>query len=406
MGRTPRSFWGIAFFFLLALSAPSVLRAETAPNEELEKILQKIEARHYRWIAIRADVLLFFAKAGDPSAMCAGELLYQRLDERMFLTCADAQQELLFVFRAFDRRFDLYLPGQNTVYHGSIFDMEDSPDIESHLKARDLYRALKPTAVDPRRTRIERTNSAITSLEVYGRNDSEDQRVRKLYLTPEGDVRGELFYDPKGQPVTEIQRYDFRELRGRAGLYASVIFPKKITIMSPGTRKGSAIFFTRVATQDTIDPLEFILRVPPGTKEVFLDEKDSRFQSPSTLKGEILPARETERSAPSTVRKKSKKPEPPSPSAPQTPKNASEPEPDERSEGKVLSVPSKEKTFELESPSSQKKPAELPMKTVPLPENPDADIVPEGPSSSEPASSNPQTTLDPSVAPSVEMGRS
>jgi hypothetical protein len=153
MGRILRSFF-LTVPFLFLLSSGPLSWAGTAPGAELEGILQKIESRHYRWIAIRADVLLFFAKAGDPNAMCGGELLYQRLDERMLLTCVDARQELIFVFRTFDRRFDLYLPAQNTVYHGSIFDLEDSPDIESHLKARDLYRALKPMAVDPRRARV------------------------------------------------------------------------------------------------------------------------------------------------------------------------------------------------------------------------------------------------------------
>ncbi|MDD5226273.1 MAG: hypothetical protein PHV97_03690, partial [Candidatus Omnitrophica bacterium] len=160
--RFSRSFF-LASLLISFLSFSPFARAETVPGSELEGILQKIESRHYRWIAIRADVLLFFAKAGDPNAMCGGELLYQRLDERMFLTCVDARQELMFVFRTLDRRFDLYLPAQNTVYHGSIFDLEDSPDIESHLKARDLYRALKPMAVDPRRAKVERTNSLVTS---------------------------------------------------------------------------------------------------------------------------------------------------------------------------------------------------------------------------------------------------
>ena len=280
--RASRSFFEI-FLFIALLGFGSLSWAETAPSAELEGILQKIESRHYRWIAIRADVLLFFAKTGDPNAMCGGELLYQRLDERMFLTCVDTRQELMFVFRTLDRRFDLYLPAQNTVYHGSIFDLEDSPDIESHLKARDLYRALKPMAVDPSRTKVERTNSAITSLDVYGRSEDEGTLVRKLYLTPEGDVRGELFYDSKKRPITEIQRYDFRELRGHVGSYDSIIFPKKITILSPETKKGSAIFFTRVTALDTIDPLEFILRVPPGTKEIFLDEKPSMPSEPTQL---------------------------------------------------------------------------------------------------------------------------
>src|SRR5664279_2516925 len=73
--RTLRSFFGI-ILCLFFLGWSSVSWAETAPNAELEGILRKIESRHYRWIAIRADVLLFFAKAGDPNAMCGGELLY------------------------------------------------------------------------------------------------------------------------------------------------------------------------------------------------------------------------------------------------------------------------------------------------------------------------------------------
>ncbi|MFH0984806.1 MAG: hypothetical protein V1882_04655 [Candidatus Omnitrophota bacterium] len=378
--------------------------AETASSAELEGVLRKIESRHYRWIAIRADVLLFFAKAGDPNAMCGGELLYQRLDERMFLTCVDAKQELLFVFRTSDRRFDLYLPGQNKVYHGSIFDMEDSPDIESHLKARDLYRALKPTAVDPRRTQIERTNSAITSLDVYGRNDSEKLLVRKLYLTPEGDVRGELFYDPKGRPVTEIQRYDFRELRGRSGLYDSVIFPKKITILSPETKKGSAIFFTNVTALDTADPLDFILRVPPGTQEIFLDEKDPRFQRSKSSESEVRLAPKVGRFTPLTPEKAPKKAGT-APLSPQSAKIAPLPATGTKPVKENLPASTKEKPTEFESPSPQRESMKPSTKATP-PENPDADIAPEGPPPTEPSAANPQTTLDPSVQPSLEMALS
>ncbi|MFH1800985.1 MAG: hypothetical protein ABH891_09125 [Candidatus Omnitrophota bacterium] len=376
MVRLPRSFFWV-FFLVSLLSFGSPSRAETAPGAELEGILRKIESRHYRWIAIRADVFLFFAKAGDPNAMCGGELLYQRLDERMFLTCVDVRQKLIFVFRTLDRRFDLYLPAQNTVYHGSIFDLEDSPDIESHLKARDLYRALKPLAVDARRAKIERTNSAITSLDVYGRNKNEGKLERRLYLTPEGDVRGELFYNAEGRPVTEIQRYDFRELRGHADSYGPIIFPKKITITSPETKKGSAIFFTQVTALDTVDPLEFILRVPPGTKEVFLDEKDKSFATPT-------PA--------------------PSSSAKAVPVYLAKPR--KIPATKITPPAQKEK-----KPSEAPKPAATP--TLPASANvnvsasTDADMALEGPSTAESSSaSDAQTTLDPSVAPSLEMRKS
>jgi len=382
--HTLRSLF-LTVLFSALLCFASTAFADPAPNTELEGILQKIESRHYRWIAIRADVLLFFAKAGDSNAMCGGELLYQRLDERMFLTCVDTRQELMFVFRTLDRRFDLYLPAQNTVYHGSIFDLEDSPDIESHLKARDLYRALKPMAVDSRRTKVERTNSAITSLDVYDRSNNEESLVRKLYLTPEGDVRGELFYNSKGHPVTEIQRYDFHELPGHVGSYHSIIFPKKITITSPETKKGSAIFFTRVTALDTIAPLEFILKVPPGTKEVFLDEKDPRYQHSKTAATARTPApTPPKKTMPVYLAKPLEKP-----TAKITPAPAQKKKETPKVAAPVATAPA--------LPVSEDKNASV---------NADADLAVENQSPASPSSvPDDQTTLDPSVDPSMEMGK-
>lgn len=379
--RPARSFF-LAVLSISLLSFAPISWGETSPNAELEGIFRKIESRHYRWIAIRADVLLFFAKAGDPNAMCGGELLYQRLDERMFLTCVDARQELLFVFRTLDRRFDLYLPAQNTVYHGSVFDLEDSPDIESHLKARDLYRALKPLAMDPRRTKVDRTNSAITSLDVYGQGDKAGKLVRKLYLTPEGDVRGELFYNAEERPVTEIQRYDFYELRNHANSLGPVIFPKKITIVSPETKKGSAIFFTKVDALDAVDPLEFLFRVPPGTQEVFLDEKDPRFQpSKASSEAQALASAPPVKPVPVYLAK-----------------------PREVPVAKI-SPSAREKKATPEAPVPPATPALTASINTDASANADADISANtrGPVDQPVSTADNQTTLDPSVAPSEEM---
>ena len=388
MGRASRSFLLTALFLFLSSPTPFSW-AETAPNLELEGILQKIESRHYRWIGIRADVLFFFAGAGNSNAMCGGELLYQRLDERMILVCANTQKELAFVFRAFDRRFDLYLPSQKTVYHGSIFDLEDSPDIESHLKARDLYRALKPMTVDPRRTKVERANSLVTNLDVYSRNGAEGTILRRLYVTPEGDVRGEIYYGENGRSVTEIQRYDFKEFRGRAGIYDAIIFPKKITIISPETQKGSAVFFSKVTALDTIDPLDFILRIPPGTKEVFLEEKD--------------PRRQASKASPAVAEKAL--------AAASAPPQKTMP---------VYLARSWEAPLEKTKPTPVRKEKETPK--IPeavvapvLPPSMDADTAPKPADSATPESPqapaaqslapDDQTTLDPSVEPSLEMGK-
>ena len=376
-------------FSALVLFSSVCFAADPASNTELEGILQKIEARHYRWIAIKADVLVFFAGANSSKAMCGGELLYQRLDERMLLSCTDTRGKLVFGFRTLDRRFDLYLPSKNTIFHGSIFDLEGSPDIESHLKARDLYRALKPLAVDPRHAKVDRDNSAITSLDVFGAKDGKDILTRKLFLSPEGDVRGEVYYDAAGRSATEIQRYDFREVPGQAGSFRSIIYPKKITIISPELKKGTALFFTKVKALDTIDSPEFLLKAPPGTKEVFLDEQNPRFQYSKTL-----PAK---RAAPDTSFRT------PAPSANEIPVYYAKPL--EITEKKIAPVPAqKEKeTPKIEKPVNAPPAKETVGSPVRVPEDTDhsaeADIVVQGSSPDDSTPPYDPNSLDPSVEP-------
>lgn len=265
---------------IMLFSSPIFAQENFSQKSEIETLLKQIEYRHYRWIAFRADVMLFFVAPGNTQqTMCGGELLYQRLDERMLLSCYDSARNLVFVFRTLDRRFDLYFPSQNILYHGSVFDLEDSPEVESHLKLIDLYHALKPSMFDPQKTEVETVSDIKIGLNVYEDNGDERYLSRKIYMTPAGDVAGEIFFDPKGRPSTEIQRHDFKEIKESVGSFKSIYFPKKITIISPETGKNTAIFFNKVTPLDSIDAYQFLLRIHKGTKEVFLDEVDSRFSS-------------------------------------------------------------------------------------------------------------------------------
>jgi hypothetical protein len=264
-------------FFSVILLHPFPSRAVDTPSPALEALLKQVENRNFRWIAIRADVILFFVAPGTTrQAMCGGELVYQRLDERMLLSCHDQEKNPVFIFRTMDRRFDLYVPSQNTLYHGSVFDLEDSPEVESHLKPLDLFRALKPGMFDPKRTEVDNSSGISVSLNVFAENDRQRFLSRKAYLTPAGDVVGELFFDPEGQTMTEIQRYDFREISSDGG-FGPIIFPKKVTIVSPQTGKNTAIFLNNVKALDSATSYQFLLRIPKGTNEVFLREIDPKF---------------------------------------------------------------------------------------------------------------------------------
>ena len=110
----------------------------------IENIVKQIEARRASWIAFKAKVMLHFYQEEEEKASCFGRLLYDRLEEKVVLSCVDNRNKLLFTFKTSDRDFELYLPAMKNVYEGNIFSLSDSPEINSHLKPLDLYRALKP----------------------------------------------------------------------------------------------------------------------------------------------------------------------------------------------------------------------------------------------------------------------
>ena len=196
---------------------------------------------------------------------------------------------------------------------------------------------------------------------------------------------------------------DFREIRGRSGSFDSIIFPKKITIMSPETQKGSAIFFTEVTALDTIDPLEFILRVPPGTKEVFLDEKDPRYQHSKTSESEARPG-------PKVARYQRPKAATAAPDAAPNLSIKAVPvylaKPREVSATKMKPAPALKKEETPEAPKPPSTPSWPTSATTDTSAKADA-TIPESPQVSivQPPATDNQTTLDPSVEPSAEMGK-
>ncbi len=136
---------GILFSILIFCVSPLTF----AKNQDLSNasLLRLLHNRRGNWIALNGDLSLEFLTPQGKKVTCRAELVYQRLDEKILLKGFNEKNEPLFIFKTSDRNFELYLPLISEFYHGSIFDLEDSPEIQSHLKALDLYRALKPGGV-------------------------------------------------------------------------------------------------------------------------------------------------------------------------------------------------------------------------------------------------------------------
>ena len=238
----------------------------------LNGILDKMEARRQPWTALKAEIALDFITEATKQASCKGNLTYRRLDEKLILTCFNASNRLMFAFKTNDEEFELYIPGQNTKITGSIFDLEDSPDIDAYLKPLDLYRALKPMAILQEQSLIEQwTHDAIT-IRVHGQKHLTPYLARKVDVSHEGDILREIYYSFSEEPYLTISRHNFHQFKLKDSASSlKISYPQKITIHYPRD-KAVALSFTQIKFYSYLDEQDWIINTPSNTHLLNLDD--------------------------------------------------------------------------------------------------------------------------------------
>ena len=246
-----------AILIFLTCGLPTILaQSVVAPPHSLPEIIRKIENRRGGWIAMKAELSLHFLTSDHNTASCRAELVYQRLEEKILLKGFNAKNDLLFIFKTADRRFELFLPDRKTIYRGNIFELEDSPEIESHLKPLDLYRALKPMAIPLKNASVENWDGETVLLKINGERDGRPYLARRLVATEEGETQVETYYSFEEKPVLTIRRAEFKRVR-------SYFFPHRIKIedlgvQEPGLeRKPNETVFL-------FEKIDFMASVPDG----------------------------------------------------------------------------------------------------------------------------------------------
>jgi len=249
--------------------------AKNVPIPPLDLIINKIDQRWSRWTALKADLTLNFEAEQKDSASCRGELTYNRLDEKLLLHCFSNDDKLLFGFKSDDTEFELYLPTRDIIFTGNIFDLENSPDIESHLKPLDLYRALKPLAVPQKFSSIEGWNKKTVALKVFGRNHFEHYLSRRLVTSQKGDVFKETYYSFDEKPTVTIYRSNFQKYRIADSQYKKkVVYPQRIYIESESIDKRVDLIFDHIQFYSFLEKQDWSLTAPPTTPLINLSEKD------------------------------------------------------------------------------------------------------------------------------------
>jgi hypothetical protein len=218
-----RFLFPFTVFFILLFVRPG-WGAESAAGPDT--LIRKMSLRQGSWTALNAAVELEFKTFSGNVARCSGTLVYSRLDEKTLLSCQGQNGNLVFALKTYDKDFELYLPSRQTLYRGSVFSLEDTPSIESHLKPLDLYRALKSVPFKPGDVVSIKEKNGNTEAVIQTQITRGRSKKRKVEVSAEGDILREAYAGFDGKTALIIKRLDFETMDGRSA------FPKKIVIKS------------------------------------------------------------------------------------------------------------------------------------------------------------------------------
>lgn len=246
----------------------------------IHQVVQQIDSKQGPWIILSAKTRIHFLAESQQAASCNGDLLYDRLKEKLLLKCYNESRDLLFAYKTHDQLFELYVPAQNTVFHGDIFDLEHSREIESHLKPLQIYRALKIGAIPKDRAELENWDEKTVSLKIFGRRDEESYLARRLVSTHEGKVVLEIFYDLNEAPRMKVHRADYQSVPREGFKHApSSAFPHQIKIetVDPAADTpvpSETVFeFQAVRFLSWTPPGQWDFRAPSYAEKILVAEK-------------------------------------------------------------------------------------------------------------------------------------
>lgn len=255
-----------------------------AARPSLDLILHRIEEQRYTWYGFTSAVKLNFKTSMGQIASCTGTLDYQRLNEKLLLSCYTAPDALAFILKTDDDRFSLYLPAQNTLYEGNIFDLEFSEKVDSHIQPMDLYRALKAMPILRETANLESSEGGTTVVGITDLYKGEPFLARRLTADENGNVPEETYLDHTGAAILEIERHDFQKVKGpsMSREIKTILMPRHIFFRNDRQNTETEIYFTDIKpVQD--DHRSWRLPLPRGTQVVELPKMKDESEPPAQL---------------------------------------------------------------------------------------------------------------------------
>ncbi len=261
---------------LVFLLFPQMLTFSAEPKTILEvKQGTDIYFKNKNWTPFASEVELSFLKDDALQSSCSGTLLYDPLKKKLLMECYGKSGQLVFIFKNDDLHFLLYLPGMKQAWEGNIFELEYSPEFDSHLKPLDLYRAISPEPFSENQALNAYGVTDGMELEIAKPHQGKPYLARRLILNSKGQVMNETFLTPDGTETTVVIREKFENLPNQVDvLNSKFYFAPQTTVFHPETGDKTILAIKSVRLYDQLPSEAWKVLLPEELQPQSINQKN------------------------------------------------------------------------------------------------------------------------------------
>lgn len=219
--------------------------------------------RNKNWTPFAASIELLFYKANGAQSRCSGTLLFDPLRKKLLMDCMDESGLPVFVFKNDDLEFMLYMPGMNQAWFGNMYQLEYSPDFDSHLKPLDLYRAASPEPFAAEQAISANGVDEGMEIEIAKPYQTIQYMARRIILNKHGQVEHETFFTPDGTATTIIVREKFKKMKNKFDRINTKFYYAPQTIIThPETEDRTVVNISHVTLHASFPDEAWEIEIP------------------------------------------------------------------------------------------------------------------------------------------------
>ncbi|HCM42371.1 MAG TPA: hypothetical protein DIS66_03535 [Candidatus Omnitrophica bacterium] len=238
-------FLALCFLSLVLASFPA---AAAEPKTVLElKQATDTYFKNKNWTPFAASIELLFYKENGAQSRCTGTLLFDPLRKKLLMDCMGESGLPVFIFKNDDLEFMLYVPGMNRAWFGNMYELEYSPDFDSHLKPLDLYRAASPEPFSEDQAISANGVGEGMEIEIAKPYQTIRYMARRIILNHHGQVEHETFLTPDGTATTVIVREKFKKMKNKFdGINTRFYYAPQTILTHPETEDRTVMNISNV----------------------------------------------------------------------------------------------------------------------------------------------------------------